>query len=38
MTILPEYLRAFADYRMLLYAIVLIAAMIIKEKKFSASY
>ena len=32
MTILPEYLRAFADYRMLLYAIVLIAAMIIKEK------
>lgn len=33
MTILPEYLRAFSEYRMLLYAIVLIAAMIIKEKK-----
>lgn len=32
MTILPEYLRAFSEYRMLLYAIVLIAAMIIKEK------
>jgi len=32
MTILPEYLREFSDYRMLLYAIVLIAAMIIKEK------
>ena len=32
LTILPEYLRAFSDYRMLLYAIVLIAAMIIKEK------
>ena len=34
MTILPEYLRAFSDYRMLLYAVVLIAAMILKEKKF----
>ncbi len=32
MTILPEYLRAFSDYRMLLYAVVLIAAMILKEK------
>lgn len=32
MTILPEYLRAFSEYRMLLYAIVLIAAMIMKEK------
>ena len=32
MTILPEYLRAFSEYRMLLYAIILIAAMIIKEK------
>ena len=32
MTILPEYLRAFSQYRMLLYAIVLIAAMILKEK------
>ncbi|MEG0276108.1 MAG: branched-chain amino acid ABC transporter permease [Coprobacillus sp.] len=32
MTILPEYLRAFSEYRMLLYAVVLIAAMIIKEK------
>lgn len=32
MTILPEYLRAFSEYRMLLYAIVLICAMIIKEK------
>ena len=33
LTILPEYLRAFSDYRMLLYAVVLIAAMILKEKK-----
>lgn len=33
MTILPEYLRAFSEYRMLLYAIVLIVAMIIKSKK-----
>lgn len=32
MTFLPELLREFSDYRMLLYAIVLIAAMIIKEK------
>jgi branched-chain amino acid transport system permease protein len=32
MTILPEYLRAFSDYRMLLYAIVLIAVMVLKEK------
>ncbi len=32
MTILPEFLRAFSDYRMLLYAIVLIASMILKEK------
>jgi ABC-type branched-chain amino acid transport system, permease component len=32
LTILPEYLRAFNDYRMLLYAVVLIAAMILKEK------
>ncbi len=32
MTILPEYLRGFSDYRMLLYAIVLIVAMIVKEK------
>lgn len=32
MTILPEYLRAFSQYRMLLYAVVLIAAMILKEK------
>lgn len=32
LTILPEYLRAFSDYRMLLYAVVLIAAMILKEK------
>lgn len=31
MTILPEFLRAFSDYRMLLYAIVLIVAMILKE-------
>lgn len=34
MTILPEYLRAFSDYRMLLYAVILIAAMIMKEKNF----
>lgn len=32
LTILPEYLRAFADYRMLLYAIVLIVVMIVKGK------
>lgn len=32
MTILPEYLRAFSQYRMLLYAAVLIIAMILKEK------
>lgn len=32
MTILPEYLRTFSEYRMLLYAIVLIGAMILKEK------
>ncbi|WP_249028871.1 branched-chain amino acid ABC transporter permease [Tannockella kyphosi] len=32
MTVLPEYLRAFSEYRMLLYAIVLIVAMIAKEK------
>lgn len=32
LTVLPEYLRAFNDYRMLLYAVVLIAAMILKEK------
>lgn len=32
MTFLPELLREFSDYRMLLYAIVLIAAMILKEK------
>ena len=33
LTILPEMLREFSDYRMLLYAIVLIATMIIKETK-----
>lgn len=32
LTVLPEYLRAFADYRMLLYAVVLIVVMIVKEK------
>ena len=32
MTILPEYLRAFSQYRMLLYAAILIIAMILKEK------
>lgn len=32
MTFLPELLRSFSDYRMLLYAVVLIVAMIIKEK------
>ena len=32
LTILPEYLRAFSEYRMLLYAVVLIAAMILKSK------
>lgn len=32
MTFLPELLRSFSDYRMLLYAIALIAVMIIKEK------
>lgn len=32
MTILPEYLRAFSQYRMLLYAAILIIAMISKEK------
>lgn len=32
MTFLPELLRSFSDYRMLLYAVVLIATMIIKEK------
>lgn len=31
LTILPEMLREFADYRMLLYAVVLIATMVIKE-------
>lgn len=34
MTILPEYLRAFSQYRMLLYAAILIIAMILKEKIF----
>ncbi len=33
LTILPEMLREFSDYRMLLYAIVLIATMIFKETK-----
>ncbi len=37
LTVLPEYLRAFSEYRMLLYAIVLIAAMIIKEKNLMPS-
>ena len=32
MTILPEYLRAFSQYRMLLYAAILLIAMILKEK------
>ena len=32
MTILPEYIRAFSQYRMLLYAAILIIAMILKEK------
>ena len=32
MTILPEYLRAFSQYRMLLYAAILIIATILKEK------
>ena len=32
MTILPDYLRAFSQYRMLLYAAILIIAMILKEK------
>lgn len=32
LTVLPEYLRAFSSYRMLLYAIALIACMILKEK------
>lgn len=32
MTILPEYLRAFSQYRMLLYAVILIISMILKEK------
>ena len=32
MTILPEYVRAFSQYRMLLYAAILIIAMILKEK------
>lgn len=32
LTVLPEYLRAFSEYRMLLYAIVLIIAMILKGK------
>ena len=32
MTFLPEVLREFSDYRMLLYAVVLITAMILKEK------
>ena len=32
MTILPEYLRAFSQYIMLLYAAILIIAMILKEK------
>lgn len=32
MTILPEYLRAFSQYRMLLYAAILIISMILKEK------
>lgn len=38
MTILPEFLREFADYRMLLYAIVLIAVMILKETNVSPRY
>ena len=29
MTVLPELLRAFADYRMLIYAIVLILVMLV---------
>ncbi|MDO4490905.1 MAG: branched-chain amino acid ABC transporter permease [Lachnospiraceae bacterium] len=42
LTILPELLRQFADYRMLIYAIVLIAVMIIsnneKAKQFIAGF
>lgn len=37
MTILPESLRAVGDYRMLLYAIVLITVMIAKEKNLMAT-
>lgn len=38
MTVLPEFLREFADYRMLLYAVVLIATMIIKEKNLTSRF
>ncbi len=34
LTLLPELLRSFADYRMLLYAIVLIAMMLFNNSKF----
>lgn len=34
LTVLPELLRSFADYRMLLYAIVLIAMMLFNNSKF----
>ena len=33
LTILPEVLRAFADYRMLVYAIVLILMMLLTNNK-----
>lgn len=36
LTLLPELLRSFADYRMLLYAVVLIALMLFNNSKFKA--
>ena len=38
LTILPEALRAFADYRMLAYAVVLILVMIFRPKGLCGSY
>lgn len=37
LTVLPELLRSFADYRMLLYAIVLIALMLFNNSKFKTA-
>lgn len=38
LTVLPEALRAFADYRMVVYAVVLIIVMIFRPQGFMGTY